>query len=155
MRTVASGQRGADAASRSACSADHLSVRFHHVDNAAGHFYAMFTFRNTFSAVCTMRGYARVVFVGPGHRSPIGAPSRNNSSSPAALVKLKPDAVTKEFVDIIDPDVYDSSQATVAGFRVYPPGSATSAFVPYRARAATSPQAIQLTLDPIGSSAAR
>jgi hypothetical protein len=113
----------------------------------------LLTFTNHSEKRCSLRGYSGVSFVGGGNGTQLGAPARRITSHDVRRVELAPGKLVAELVQITDPDVFSSqcTKTTADGFRVYPPGSFTAAYVPYPAPACVEASIEQLQVAPVGT----
>lgn len=76
-------------------------------------------------------------FVGKGNGTQLGDPAQRMSSSTKRVV-LKPGGTTTALVRIGEAGNYDAKECaptTADGLRVYPPGSRTSVYVPFKVEA--------------------
>lgn len=120
---------------------------------SAGSSYVLLTFTNHSQARCSLRGFSGVSFVGGGNGTQLGAPARRITGYTERRVELAPGKLVAELVQVIDPDVFASActKTTADGFRVYPPGSRTAAYVPYPSPACVDRNIEQLQVAPVGS----
>lgn len=124
---------------------------------AAGSNYVLLTFTNRSVSTCTMYGYPGVSFVGKDNGTQLGVPAVRNRSAAPADVRLGAGATTTALLQIANAGNYDVKQCaptTADGFRVYPPGSETAAYVAFAAQACQrDPGASkQLSVSPVGTS---
>jgi len=100
---------------------------------AAGSMVVHLTLRNTGSAACTLQGWPGVSFVGGGDGAQIGAAAGQDRSSAHPTVTLQPGQTAVAPLKIANAQDYAPAECTPTaadGFRVYPPGSTESLFVP-------------------------
>jgi hypothetical protein len=98
----------------------------------AGSFYFKLEIANLSGRSCTLAGYPGVSAIDlRGGR--IGAPATRDTTNAPHTVTLAPEAQTTAIVRVIDVGALPAScrPRTAAGFRVYPPGQATSKLVPF------------------------
>lgn len=111
---------------------------------AAGSVGIAITLTNTGTASCTLQGWPGVSFVGGGDGKQIGAAATLDRTSGHPTVTLAPGGSAQAAVKITEAGNYSSSDCSpqaADGFRVYPPGSTASLFIPatgYTACASTS-----------------
>ena len=111
------------------CRTSQLSITLGRADGTAGSLYIPLVLRNTGSTMCLLRGYPGVSFVGDAGRQVGEAATR---SGVVRLVRLAGGGVAHATLRVVDHFAYDPATCrptAVRGFRVYPPGSTTSAFV--------------------------
>ena len=104
---------------------------------AAGSRYVLLTFRNATSKTCVLDGHPGVSFVGKGNGTQLGDPAARRSPG-TRRVELEPGHTTTALLQIVAAGNYDPQECaptTSDGFRVYPPDSRSSAFVPFRTKA--------------------
>lgn len=147
---------GRDAASL--CHADDLNVgtRVPKGSGAAGSHYVLLTFQNASSATCYLDGHPGVSFVGNDDGTQLGQPASHMSSDTPRVV-LKPEETTTALVRIGNAGNYDPKECaptTADGFRVYPPDSRVSVFVPFEVQACQQDldQGPQLSVSAVGHS---
>jgi hypothetical protein len=121
-----------------ACAAGDIAVGLQVPDGggAAGSQYLLLTFRNTSRSTCTVNGHPGVSFVGKHDGTQIGEPAVRRGS--LRTVTLAPGELTTALLQVANAGNYDPATCvptTSDGFRVYPPDSRVSAFVPYRTQA--------------------
>lgn len=124
---------------------------------AAGSNYVLLTFKNRSGSTCTLYGYPGVSFVGKDNGTQLGVPAVRNRSGTPTNVKLVSGATTTALLQIANAGNYDAKQCaptTADGFRVYPPGSRTSAYVAFPAQACQRDpgSSKQLSVSPVGTS---
>lgn len=103
----------------------------------------------TGSTTCTLQGWPGVSFVGDGNGTQLGAPATLDWSAPHPTLTIKPGGKVQAPIDYSNADVYAPSECQeklADGFRVYPPGSRTSIFIPEKWEACTSTQHKLLTV---------
>jgi hypothetical protein len=114
---------------------------------AAGSVIIHLTFTNTSSSSCTLQGWPGVSFVGNDNGTQIGAAAVLDRSSVHPTVTLAPGAVAVAPLKIAQAGNYGSADCgptPANGFRVYPPGSKTSLFIPDTSFTACSVASVQL-----------
>ncbi len=103
---------------------------------AAGSAYVLLTFTNSGRATCTLDGHPGVSFVGKGNGTQLGTSADRYGK--VTKVTLQPGARTTAQVRVVRAGNFGVKQCaptTADGFRVYPPGSRASVYVPYKTRA--------------------
>lgn len=141
---------------RAACELGDLSVgaRIPAGSGAAGSSYVLITFTNTSGKACTMYGYAGVSFVGDKNGTQLGKPAARERSADPRRMKLSDGEVQTELLRIANAGNWDAAECaptTADGFRVYPPGSYTSAYVKFSIEACQSKSVRQMTVYPVGT----
>jgi len=149
--TPASGAGGGSAAGDGRCTTASLAGgTAAGSGGAAGSTIIHLTLRNTGSAACTLQGWPGVSFVGDGDGAQIGAAAGQDRSSAHPTVTLQPGQTAVAPLKIANAQDYPPSECTPTaadGFRVYPPGSTASLFVPasgYTACASASAALLQV-----------
>ncbi|GAB3927473.1 hypothetical protein GCM10011575_10050 [Microlunatus endophyticus] len=119
----------------------------------AGSQYVLLGFTNTSPDPCAIYGYPGVSFVGHHNGTQLGKPAVRDRSQSPHTVRLAPGATESGLLQIAQAANFDPQKCqptTSDGFRVYPPGSYTAAYVPFKASACQGKVA-QLTVYPVGS----
>lgn len=125
-------------ASSSTCAVDELRVGVEADEGggAAGSSYLLVTFENTGDRTCVVDGHPGVSFVGGSDGTQVGeAADRTGQVAP---VRLAPGDVGTALLQVANAGNFDASACaptTADGFRVYPPDSRASVFVPYDVQA--------------------
>jgi hypothetical protein len=89
--------------------------------------------RNTGARSCTLQGWPGVSFVGGGNGTQIGNAATLDRSTPHQTLALRPSGEVQAVVTVKDAGDWDSATChprVTDGFRVIPPGSRQSLFVP-------------------------
>lgn len=89
--------------------------------------------RNTGARSCTLQGWPGVSFVGGGNGTQIGNAATLDRSTPHQTLILRPSGEVQAVVTVEDAGDWDSATChprVTDGFRVIPPGSRQSLFVP-------------------------
>ncbi|MCY1693769.1 DUF4232 domain-containing protein [Curtobacterium sp. SL109] len=89
--------------------------------------------RNTGARSCTLQGWPGVSFVGGGNGTQIGNAATPDRSTPHQTLTLRPSGEVQAVVTVRDAGDWDSATChprVTDGFRVIPPGSRQSLFVP-------------------------
>jgi len=89
--------------------------------------------RNTGARSCTLQGWPGVSFVGGGNGTQIGNAATLDRSTPHQTLTLRPSGEVQAVVTVRDAGDWDSATChprVTDGFRVIPPGSRQSLFVP-------------------------
>lgn len=89
--------------------------------------------RNTGARSCTLQGWPGVSFVGGGNGTQIGNAATLDRSTPHQTLTLRPSGEVQAVVTVEDAGDWDSATChprVTDGFRVIPPGSRQSLFVP-------------------------
>lgn len=141
--------------SKPQCALDDLAIaaRIPAGSGAAGSRYVLITFTNTTDASCWMYGYAGVSFVGNKDGTQLGKPAHRDRSAKPKRVKLSAGEVQTALLRIADAGNWDASECaptTSDGFRIYPPGSYTSAYVKFATEVCQSKSVRQMTVYPVG-----
>lgn len=100
---------------------------------AAGSYGVAIILTNGGQRSCTLQGWPGVSFVGDGNGTQIGASAALDRSSPHEAHTLAPGAEVQTIVQIAQTGNYDAAECrpqATDGFRIYPPGSLESIFVP-------------------------
>jgi hypothetical protein len=100
---------------------------------AAGSYGVAIILTNAGQRSCTLQGWPGVSFVGDGNGTQIGASAVLDRSSSHESLTLAPGDEVQTIVQIAQTGVYDPAECrpqATDGFRVYPPGSLESIFVP-------------------------
>ena len=135
------------------CLSKNLSFSIGRADGAAGSVYEPLRMTNKGRSSCTLYGYPGVSFVTGGSGNQVGAAASRNTQHSAATVTLAPGATAESIVQVVNHMNYAPSQCKaedVSGFRVYPPGEKSAAYVPFdRASSACSTDVTQLTVEAV------
>ncbi len=102
-----------------------------------------------------MYGYPGVSFVGKGNGTQLGAAAVRSKGSAEKSIDLGSGDSTTALLQIANAGDFgatDCAPTTADGFRIYPPGSKTSAFVRFDVQACQRSGAKQLTVSPVGVS---
>jgi hypothetical protein len=100
---------------------------------AAGSYGVAIILTNSGQRSCTLQGWPGVSFVGDGNGTQIGASAALDRSSSHETHTLAAGGEVQTIVQIAQTGNYDASECrpqATDGFRVYPPGSLESIFVP-------------------------
>lgn len=100
---------------------------------AAGSYGVAIILTNSGQRSCTLQGWPGVSFVGDGNGTQIGASAALDRSSSHETHTLAPGGEVQTIVQIAQTGNYDAAECrpqATDGFRVYPPGSLESIFVP-------------------------
>ncbi len=114
------------------CTTGQLALTLSGQNGAAGSTYVTLDLRNTAASACTLNGYPGVSYVGGGNGTQIGASAARDPSTPIATITVGAGQSAQSELRLIDPYVFDSAACNLQptqGFRVYPPGQTTAAFV--------------------------
>jgi len=146
---------GTDSGATATCTLGDLDVTVDTPAGAggAGSQYVLLGFTNTSSDPCALYGYPGVSFVGHHNGTQLGKPAVRDRSQSPHTVRLAPGATESGLLQIAQAANFDPEKCqptTSDGFRVYPPGSYTAAYVPFKASACQGKVA-QLTVYPVGS----
>ncbi|MFJ7288442.1 DUF4232 domain-containing protein [Curtobacterium sp. NPDC098951] len=101
---------------------------------AAGSTYVHLVLRNTGSSTCTLQGWPGVSFVGDTNGTQIGNAATLDRAAPHPTVTLASGEEAVAPLKVANSENYPESTCDPTspdGFRVYPPGSKASLFVPY------------------------
>ncbi|ABK02025.1 hypothetical protein JOE40_003809 [Arthrobacter sp. PvP102] len=136
--TPASAQQGL-------CKAANLTVSSDSTGGgAAGSIYSKLILTNSGTEPCLLRGFPGVSLTADANGAPIGAPARQDGSSPVADVLLAPGQAGAADMRYTQAGNYTDCNATqAAGYRVYPPEETASLFLA-EPRTACSNEAIEL-----------
>lgn len=117
----------------------------------AGSVAGALTFTNTGSAACTLRGFPGVSFVSGQNGTQVGQPATRTDGAVKTRT-VAPGKSVEAALRRTQPGMYgdDCQQATVAGFRVYPPGSTGSAFVAFKTTGCKNVSVPLLQVGPVG-----
>lgn len=138
--------------SSTTCATGDLRIRYADDQGGAGAGSVMgtFTFTNTGTASCTLRGFPGVSYVGGGNGTQVGEPATRTGDAVSTRTVAAGKSVTAA-LRRSQPENYGSQcqQAPVDGFRVYPPGSTTAAFVTFKTTGCKSTDAPLLQVAPV------
>ncbi|WP_144761778.1 DUF4232 domain-containing protein [Curtobacterium sp. 9128] len=129
--TGAAGRAPDDDATR--CTTDHLRGAFAGQEAGASNVDEELQLTNTGNADCTLQGWPGVSLVGDGNGTQIGRAATLDRSTSHATVTLKPGTTAVAHFHYVQADAFDTATCKPVagdGFRVYPPGSRTSLFIP-------------------------
>jgi hypothetical protein len=96
---------------------------------------------NTGTSDCTLQGWPGVSLVGHGNGTQIGKAAVFDRTTTHTTVALKPGTAAVAHFHYVQADAFPASTCkpiTGDGFRVYPPGSKTSLFIPAKVRGCTA-----------------
>ncbi|MBP1137697.1 hypothetical protein JOE31_003929 [Arthrobacter sp. PvP023] len=111
---------------------------------AAGSIYSKLILTNSGTEPCLLRGFPGVSLTADANGAPIGAPARQDGSSPVADVLLAPGQAGAADMRYTQAGNYTDCNATqAAGYRIYPPEETASLFLA-EPRTACSNEAIEL-----------
>lgn len=97
---------------------------------AAGSVYSQLILTNTGTAPCLLRGFPGVSLTADANGAPIGAPARQDGSSPVADVLLAPGKAGAADMRYTQAGNYpDCAVTQAAGYRIYPPEDTASLFL--------------------------
>ncbi len=135
------------------CALANLAVTFGTGQGAAGHMVYPLRLRNQGTAPCSLEGYPGVSYVAGSTGTQVGA-AAVHTPGPAPAVVLQTGGAVTANVDMTSTGPYDAATCKpvpVRGFRVYPPGSYTAAFVPLPLTACSNPALKTLQVTPIAA----
>ena len=139
----------------STCLTSSLSLHLGNRGGAAGSVYQPIVFTNTGSGTCTLLGYPGVAFVTQDTGHQVGAAASRNPQHAPTTVTLAAGASASALLQIVNAANYPAARChptTVAGLRVYPPGSTRAAYLPFdSATTACTTQVNQLTVEAVVS----
>jgi hypothetical protein len=111
---------------------------------AAGSVYSKLILTNSGTEACLLRGFPGVSLTADANGAPIGAPARQDGSSPVADVLLAPGQAGAAEMRYTQAGNYsDCTPTQAAGYRVYPPEETASLFLA-EPRTACGNEAIEL-----------
>lgn len=97
---------------------------------AAGSVYSQLILTNAGTEPCLLRGFPGVSLTADANGAPIGAPARQDGSSPVAAVLLAPGQAGAAEMRYTQAGNYPDCMVTpAAGYRVYPPEETASLFL--------------------------
>ena len=114
------------------CATSQLSLALSGASGAAGSTYITLDLRNTSAAACTLTGYPGVSYVAGSSGAQVGAAATRDTSSPVTTVTVGAGQTARSQLRLVNPYDFDPSTCKIvdiSGFRVYPPGQTTAAFV--------------------------
>ena len=114
------------------CATSQLSLALSGANGAAGSTYITLELRNTSAAACTLTGYPGVSYVEGANGAQVGAAATRDTSSPVTTVTVGAGQTARSQLRLVNPYDFDPSTCRIVdirGFRVYPPGQTTAAFV--------------------------
>jgi hypothetical protein len=123
------------------CITNHLKGDFAEGSAGASNVDEELQLTNTGSTDCTLQGWPGVSLVGDSNGTQIGLPAVLDRTTPHATVALKPGTTAVARFHYVQADAFDAGTCkpvTGDGFRVYPPGSKTSLFIPAKVRGCTA-----------------
>jgi hypothetical protein len=112
-----------------------------------GSVYLNLALRNTGTASCTLQGWPGVSFVGDGNGTQLGAPATLDRSGASPTVTLAPGQTAYAPLRVVQAGNLEPGACTPQqpdGFRVYPPGSKQSLYVPSTAYTACRQESAEL-----------
>ncbi|WP_181420624.1 DUF4232 domain-containing protein [Curtobacterium sp. MCPF17_046] len=115
------------------CTADDLEGDFAGREAGASNVEEELQLTNTGTTDCTLQGWPGVSLVGDSDGTQIGQPAEFDRSTAHDTVTLKPGRAAVARFHYVQADAFDPGTCkpvTGDGFRVYPPGSKTSLFIP-------------------------
>ena len=117
----------------------------------AGSVNGTFTFTNTSSQPCTLRGFPGVSFVGGGNGTQVGEAATRTDDTVATKTLKGGGGSVKAALRRSQPGSYGDScdQTKVDGFRVYPPASKEAVFVAFPTTGCRSSSAPLLQIAPV------
>ena len=129
----------------SRCKAANLTVSSDSAGGgAAGSVYSKLILTNSGTEACLLRGFPGVSLTADANGAPIGAPARQDGSSPVADVLLAPGQAGAAEMRYTQAGNYsDCTPTQAAGYRVYPPEETASLFLA-EPRTACGNEAIEL-----------
>nr|WP_175417125.1 DUF4232 domain-containing protein [Arthrobacter sp. 24S4-2] len=111
---------------------------------AAGSIYSQLILTNSGAEPCLLRGFPGVSLTADATGAPIGAPAKQDGSSPVADVLLAPGQAGAAEMRYTQAANYSDCNVTpAAGYRIYPPEDTASLFLA-ESRSACSNDAIEL-----------
>ncbi|WP_426515012.1 DUF4232 domain-containing protein [Diaminobutyricibacter sp. McL0618] len=127
------------------CGLSALTITLGETQGGAGSRYVPIVFTNKGSTPCTLNGYPTVSFVGNGNGTQIGPSAINDSTTAPSLQTVQPGQAVSSLLRVaVAQNFAGCTAVTPDGFRIAPPGSATSAFVAMTSLQACDNQNIQL-----------
>jgi len=115
------------------CTTEHLKGDFAGRTAGASNVEEELHLTNTGTTDCTLQGWPGVSLVGEDNGTQIGQPAEFDRNTAHATVALKPGTTAVARFHYVQADAFDPGTCrpvTGDGFRVYPPGSKTSLFIP-------------------------
>jgi hypothetical protein len=113
------------------CALSTLTISLGETQGAAGSRYVPILFTNKGAVACTLNGYPAVSFVGQGNGTQIGPPADNDPTTTPALQTVQPGQAVSALLRVaVAQNFSGCTVVTPDGFRIAPPGSSASAFVP-------------------------
>ncbi len=129
----------------SICGLSALTITLGETQGGAGSRFVPIVFTNKGSTPCTLNGYPTVSFVGDGNGTQIGPSAINDSTTAPSLQTVQPGQAVSSLLRVaVAQNFAGCTAVTPDGFRIAPPGSATSAFVAMTSLQACDNQNIQL-----------
>jgi hypothetical protein len=114
---------------------------------AAGSVYSQLILTNSGAEACLLRGFPGVSLTADANGEPLGAPARQDATSPVADVMLAPGQAGAADLRYTQAGNYpDCTTAQAAGYRVYPPEETASLFLPTPRTACTNTSIELLTI---------
>jgi hypothetical protein len=123
------------------CTTSHLKGEFAGETAGASNVDEELQLTNTGTNDCTLQGWPGVSLVGHGNGTQIGKAAVFDRTTTHATVALKPGTAAVAHFHYVQADAFTASTCkpiTGDGFRVYPPGSKTSLFIPAKVRGCTA-----------------
>ena len=132
------------------CRTSQLALRLGNSGAAAGTAHQPIVLTNHGSSTCALRGYPGVAFVAPATGAQVGSAASHNPQQPVTTILITPDSSASALLGIANYQNFPPGECLsrpVSGLRVYPPGNAAAAYVPFKtASAACSTQVGQLNV---------
>ncbi|GAA4693775.1 DUF4232 domain-containing protein [Nocardioides nanhaiensis] len=132
------------------CSSAQLGYHYRAGGAATSHRYGRLVAENTGTTACRTGGYGGVSYVGGGDGTQVGAAATRAPGRVRTAV-LQPGQRAVQAVDLTVAQAYPAQvcgPASVDGFRVYPPNSRTSVFVPHRTVGCANPEVQLIEVEP-------
>lgn len=123
------------------CTTSHLKGGFAGRSAGASNVDEELQLTNTGTSDCTLQGWPGVSLVGNGNGTQIGKAAVLDRTTTHATVALKPGTAAVAHFHYVQADAFTASSCkpvTGDGFRIYPPGSKTSLFIPSTVRGCTA-----------------
>ena len=120
-------------ASLASCTTSDLTAALANAQGAAGSVFYSLEFKNVSASSCTLFGNPGVSMVAGSSGTQVGASATFVNQASATTVTLAPGAQASAVLQIVEAENFPESACgieTVAGLRVYPPGSTAALFIP-------------------------
>ncbi len=117
------------------CQSSQLKIGLKLSGNAAGTTYYAIVFSRTGTTQCALRGYPGVSFVAPSSGRQVGSAATRNPRNPVRTISVGNGHAASALLGIANHGNFDAAHCNarpVSGLRVYPPGGATAAYLPFR-----------------------